>query len=187
MIKDQQKWIGITCWLLMLHKIVWETKMPLPIIAATAMSSFHREEWGFSANVHEFTWTEFTQIHQCLELARYKLGVKETKGSHPCRKHRNVSHKKLRMAREDQPLQKSDTESSAALNAREVVLERAQCQPPCARLQQQGLKGKETLLAVSTLCGFNSHLKYRFLSRASQIPLCSKSRTGSFSSHLSQL
>ena len=67
--------------------------MLLPIIAKWPGSSFHQEDWGFSANVHEFTWTKFTQIHQCLELAWYKLGIKETKGSQPCRNHKN-SHKK---------------------------------------------------------------------------------------------
>lgn len=48
--------------------------------------SIKRNE-AFSASVHEFTWTGFTQIHQCLELAWYKLGIKETKGSYPCRNH----------------------------------------------------------------------------------------------------
>lgn len=178
--------------ILLLHKIAWETKMLLPIIAGT-VSELWKEEWGFSVNVPEFTWTEFTRIHQCLELAWYKLGIKETRGFHPCRSQENISHKKLGMEREDQPLQKPNTKSSAASNAKEVVPERAPCQPQRTRLPAAGPKEKGDphphphSPMVSTLCGFNSHLKYRFLSRASQILLCSKSRTGSFSSHLSQL
>lgn len=66
-------------------------KCPFPSQHQQPVSSFHQKEWGFSANVHEFTWTEFTQIHQCLELAWYLLGIKETKGSHPCTNHR-TSH-----------------------------------------------------------------------------------------------
>lgn len=131
--------------LILLHKIAWETKMLLPIIAGTVSEFFPpRGMRLLSVNVPEFTWTEFTRIHQCLELAWYKLGIKETRRSHPCRNQENISHKKLGMGREDQPLQKPDTKRSAASNAKEVVPERAPCQPQRTRLQQQGPKRQET-------------------------------------------
>ena len=60
----------------------------------------------------------------------------------------------------------------------------AMCQAPAAGPEE---KVDPPPLCGFYPCGFNSHLKYRFLSRASQIPLHSKSRTGSFSLHLSQL